>query len=203
MNSSRASERPRKAPAGPDVAQLDNANAKRGAIRQVSSSGVLYANALAIEREAEARYRELAMYMMDCGNDEVADLFARLAEFECEHTYHLAKKCIGMNVPTLAPGEYAWLDSGSPVPEARAFVYRMITPYMALEIALEAELRAKGFFERIAAESNDPSVQALAREFAEDEIAHVAWVREAIAHLPKPYQPSEERAGDPTIEQLR
>ena len=203
MGSIRSSERAHDTRKRVDISNAGKTRAKAGKLRLVDSSGALYANALAIEREAEARYRELAAHMADCGNDTVADLFARLADFEGEHAYHLARKSHGVTVPTLAPSEYAWLDSGSPVPEARAFVLRMMTPHMALEIALEAEVRAKAFFDRIGAESHDPSVQELAREFAQDEAAHIAWVRDAMAGLAKPYQPSEDRPGDPAIEQSR
>ena len=169
--------------------------------KRIRSLGILYAHALAIEHEAEARYRELAAHMADAGNDAVADLFLRLARFEGEHAFHLAKKSLGLEIPLLAPGEYAWLDCGAPAPEARAFVYRMMTPRMALEIALRAEEQAKAFFEQVLTESRDATIQALAAEFVVEEGSHIAWVENALAHLPRPFQPSEEQPGDPTIEQ--
>lgn len=175
--------------------------ARAGSRRKIGSLGVLYAHALAIEHEAEARYRELAAHMADTGNDRVAELFARLAEFEAEHSFHLAKKSLGIDIPLLAPGEYAWLDRGAPVPDARAFVYRMMTPRMALEMALRAEERAKAFFEQVGAESRNAGIRQLAAEFALDEESHVAWVKDALARLPQPFQPREEQPGDPTIEQ--
>jgi rubrerythrin len=177
------------------------ARANRSLPRQIGSLGTLYAHALAIEHEAETSYRELAAHMADCGNDTVADLFIRLAEFEGEHAFHLAKKSAGVDIPLLAPGEYAWLDCGAPVPEARAFVYRMMTPRLALQIALRAEERAKAYFEQIGAESHDAGIRKLAAEFALDEESHIAWVKDALAYLPQPFQPSEEQPVDPAIEQ--
>lgn len=179
----------------------ETASVKRRSRNGICSLGILYAHALAIEHEAEARYRELALHMADAGNDTVADLFGRLAEFEQGHAFHLAKKSLGTEIPLLAPGEYAWLDCGAPVPEARAFVYRMMTPRLALEIALGAEERAKAFFEQIRAETRNADIRALAAEFALDEASHIAWVKDALAHLARPFQPSEEQPGDPTIEQ--
>jgi len=169
--------------------------------KQIGSLAMLYAHALAIEHEAEASYRELAARMADFGNDTVADLFHRLAEFEGEHAFHLAKRCVGIEIPLLAPGEYAWLDCGAPVPEARAFVYRMMTPRLALEIALRAEEQARAFFEHIRYESLDAGIRELATEFTLDEASHIAWVKDALARLPQPFQPNEDLPGDPTIEQ--
>ncbi|MBK5102779.1 MAG: ferritin family protein [Burkholderiales bacterium] len=177
--------------------------ANKHARKQIDSTAILYAHALAIELEAQTRYRELAAHMTDSGNDAVAELFGRLAEFEGEHASRLAKKFQHLEVPPLAPGEYAWLDSGAPVPEARAFVYRMMTPHMALAIALSAEERARAFFERVGTEARDASIRELAVEFAREEEAHIAWVSDAIARQPQPYQPSEDQPGDPAIEQQR
>jgi rubrerythrin len=184
----------------PGVLQPKKAKAIRSPRRKINSLGVLYAHALAIEHEAEARYRELASHMSDVGNDVLLNLFRQLAQFEGEHAFHLAKKSVGVDIPLLAPGEYAWLDSGAPVPEARAFVFRMMTPRLALELALGAEERAKAFFEKVLAESRNRAVRQLAAEFAADEESHVAWVKDALARLPQPYQASEDRPGDPAIE---
>ncbi|MBI2320060.1 MAG: ferritin family protein [Betaproteobacteria bacterium] len=174
---------------------------KRRVGRRIDSPGSAYAHALAIAREAGTRYREFAAHMFDCGNEGLAELFSRLAEFEVEHAFRLAKKSVGVDIPLLAANEYAWLDSGAPVPEARAFVFRMMTPRLALEIALRAEERGKAFFERVCAESHRAEVRKLARELANGEASHIAWVKDALAHLPRPFQADEEQPGDPTIEQ--
>jgi len=186
-------------PDAPDPVPVANKHARK----QIDSTAMLLAHALAIELEAQTRYRELAAHMTDSGNDAVADLFGRLAEFEGEHASRLATKFQDVDVPPLAPGEYAWLDSGAPVPEARAFVYRTMTPHMALAIALRAEIQARTFFEKIKMEARDASVREMAVEFALEEEAHIAWVSDAIAHQPQPYQPSEDQPGDPAIEQQR
>jgi len=172
-----------------------------GLRRRVGSVGALYAHAMVMEHEAVERYREFAARMTDCGNDAVADLFGKLAQFEAEHAFHLAKRTAGMALPKLAAGEYSWLDQDKPVPEAHAFVLRMLTPRLALEIALRAEERAKAFFDKVIGESNDAGIREVALDMARDEQAHIAWVTEALAHVPTPYQPTEEQPGDPTIQQ--
>jgi rubrerythrin len=172
-----------------------------GLRKPVGSVSALYAHAMLIEHEAVERYREFASNMAEHGNDTVAELFGKLAEFEAEHAFHLAKKTAGMALPKLAATEYAWLDKDAPLPEAHAFVYRMLTPRIALEIALHAEERAKAFFERVLAESRDKGIREVALEMARDEQAHIAWVNEALTHVPPPFRPSEELPGDPTIPQ--
>ncbi len=186
---------------GTQVARAKSARPKARVTKPVFSLGLLYAHALAIEHEAQARYCELADHMTNYGNDNVAELFSVLARFEAEHAFHLAKKSLGVEIPLLAPEEYAWFDSGAPVPEARAFLYRMMTPRLALQIALRAEERSKAFYERVHAESRHADVRKLAAEFVRDEMDHVTWVKDALARLPQPYQANEAQPGDPTIEQ--
>lgn len=196
-----SSEGSRRARSLPRALHPEKVKVTRTRRKKIGSLGVLYAHALAIEHEAEARYRELASHMADVGNDVLLNLFRQLAQFEGEHAFHLAKKSVGVEIPLLAPGEYAWLDCGAPVPEARALVFRMMTPRMALEIALAAEERAKAFFEKVLVESRNAGIRQLAAEFAADEESHVAWVKDALRRLPQPYQPSEDQPGDPGIEQ--
>ena len=109
----------------------------------VRSVPELYAHALAIEREAAERYRELAERMADEGNAAVAALFGELAEMESRHEAQLATESEGMALPRLAPGEYAWLDRGAPESAAHDLVFRLMTPHDALEIALAGERRAR------------------------------------------------------------
>ena len=174
---------------------------REGPRRRVGSVGALYAHAMAIEHEAVVRYREFAAHMAEHGNDTVAELFSNLAQFGTEHAYHLAKKNAGMALPKLAAGEYSWLDREAPVPEAHAFVLRMLTSRLALEIALRAEERAKAFFEKVIDESSDASVREVALDMARDEQTHIAWVNEALARMPKPYHATEEQPADPTLPQ--
>jgi rubrerythrin len=179
----------------------DKAAPREDRRRRVGSVGALYAHAMAIEREAVVRYREFAAHMAERGNDTVAELFRHLAQFGTEHAYHLAKKTAGMALPNLAAGEYSWLDQDAPVPEAHAFVLRMLTPRLALEIALRAEQRAKAFFDTVIDEASDAGIRETALGMAREEEAQITWVNEALARVPKPYQATEEQPGDPTIPQ--
>ena len=150
----------------------------------VRTPNELYAHALAIEREAAERYAELAQRMDDLGNDDVAQLFRRLAVFEAEHLDTLERRTNGVPVPQIAAGEYAWMDAGAPETVARELVFRLLTPRHALGIALEAERRAQQFFAEVKATATDPALRALAQEMALEEAGHIAMVEQALAKTP-------------------
>jgi rubrerythrin len=150
----------------------------------IRSPAELYAHAIAIEREAAERYAELAEHMADLGNDEVAELFRRLAVFEAEHLDTLEGRTAGVDVPKFNPGEYAWLDAGAPETVARELVFRLLTPRAALEIALQAERRAQQFFAEVKVTADDPALRALAQEMALEEQGHIAMVEQALARTP-------------------
>lgn len=183
------------------VSQQEMPTSRTGLRRRVGSVSALYAHAMMIEQEAVERYHEFAARMLEYGNDAVASLFGKLAEFEAEHAFHLAKRTASMRLPRLAPGDYAWLEKDAPVPEAHAFVMRMLTPRLALEIALRAEERAKAFFDGVLNEASDAGIREVALDMVRDEQSHIDWVREELARVPMPFQPSEEQPGDPTIPQ--
>jgi rubrerythrin len=150
----------------------------------IRSPAELYAHAIAIEREAAERYAELAEHMADLGNDDVAELFRRLAVFEAEHLDTLVGRTAGVAVPDIAASGYAWLDAGAPETVARELVFRLLTPRAALEIALAAERRAQQFFADVKVTADDPALRALAQEMALEEQGHIAMVEQAIAITP-------------------
>jgi rubrerythrin len=146
----------------------------------------LLAHAIAIEREASARYAELGERMRDLGNDVVADLFLRLAALERGHQHALEQRAQGHRLPELAAAEHAWLDAGAPRVDAHALVLRTLTPHAALEIALDAERRALAFFEGVRHQAADPALAQLAADMAAEELEHVAWVEGALRRMPDP-----------------
>jgi rubrerythrin len=155
-----------------------------GLERIVRSAPELYAHAIAIEREAAERYAELAQYMSDLGNDSVAELFARLGKMEAEHLRTLERRTDGVPIPALRLDEYHWLDAGTPEVAARELVHRLLTPRMALAIALDAERRARDFFEQVRVSADDPALRGLAQEMAMEEKEHVAMVERMLARTP-------------------
>ena len=153
--------------------------------REIRSAEELLAHAIAIEHEAAERYGELGQRMQDLGNDLVAELFLRLARMEHEHEEELVKRAAGLDLPSIAPGEYAWLENGAPETAAHELVLRLLTPRSVLNIALRAELRAQAFFEQAHRQAKDPELARIACEMAAEEGVHVAWVESAIRRTPQ------------------
>jgi len=153
---------------------------------RIQSAPELYAHAIAIEREAAERYGELAERMQDEGRGDLARVFDLLARLEGEHLEALLARTAGVTLPAVAGDPYRWLEAGAPHPEARALVLRLMTPRMALAIALQAEMRAQAFFERVFMTCDDPALRALAREMAAEEQGHAELLERLLEATPEP-----------------
>jgi len=154
--------------------------------RSILSAEELLAHAIEIEREAAARYLELGQHLRNLGHVSVAELFLRLAATERKHQRELESRAQGLRLPSIAPGEYAWLDRAGPETAAHGLVLNLLTAHDALQIALAAEQRALAFFEAAQAQAADPALARLARELAAEEGVHVAWVKSALRRTPSP-----------------
>lgn len=154
--------------------------------KPIDSLAELYAHALAIEREAAARYDEFARFMEDHDNVPVARLFARLAGLEREHAARIEARAGALAAPAPQTWEHNWVDAQAPETTAHELVFRLMTPHDALKLALAAEERARDWFERVFAASTDPEVKALAASMVQEEDQHVQWVRRALDADPDP-----------------
>jgi rubrerythrin len=143
----------------------------------------LYVDAMAIEREAAERYAELAARMDKDGNFPVAALFRMLAMLEAKHLEELERRTVGMDLPPL-DADYSWCDSEAPETVGRQLVARGITQQRALAIALQAEKRARAFFEQAARVVQDPEVRALAHEMAAEEAGHELLLQRMLMRMP-------------------
>jgi rubrerythrin len=152
----------------------------------IQSPPELYAHAIAIEREAAARYAEFAERMEDTGREDLARVFGMLARLEAEHVEALERRTAGIDLPEIAAGQYAWLDAGGPETAARELLFRLMTPRHALAIALAAERRAQAFFEQVYWTTSDPALRSLAREMAAEEREHVDMIARMLGDTPEP-----------------
>ena len=143
-----------------------------------------YAHAIAIEREAARRYREFEEHFADRGEDVLAGLCGNLAALEGEHLEILLKASAGLTLPAIEAAGHQWLESGEPQAAARELFYRVVGRRQLLEIALQSECNALGFFEWVAQTTPDASVRSLARDMAVEEMEHVDWVRNALEYKP-------------------
>lgn len=145
-----------------------------------------YAQAIAIEREAGERYRELAEQMSNLGNRKIAALFERLAGYEEKHALELKERTKGMKLPRLPAGAHSWLESGPTEIPRYELLFSRVQPHHVLLLALQAERRAKEFFERVGERSTDAEVRKLALEFAREEADHVSRIERALESEPQP-----------------
>ena len=159
-------------------------------MRSIQSAAELYAHAIAIEREAAERYSELAERMDDEGREELARVFAELAQMEAEHLETLERRTAGLALPGIPADRYRWLEEGAPETARRELVFRLMTPRQALAIALAAERRAEAFFEEVSWSAADPALRALAREMLAEERAHVELVTSMLEATPAPLGPT-------------
>ena len=146
---------------------------------------IFYAQAIAIEREAAARYREFAHQMAGYGNARTAELFLRLARFESEHAERLLEKTAGMKLPSIEQMRRGLIEGNCSEVATYEFLYRRVLPHHALLMALAAERRAKAYFERARKASADPEIRKLSAAFAREEAEHIAWIEEALAAEPQ------------------
>jgi rubrerythrin len=139
----------------------------------------LYVQAIAIEREAAGRYRELADVMAAQGDHAVAALFRMLAEHEGRHLAALRRKARGIELPPLE-SDYSWPET---LPADA--VEQPLTPRAALAMALAAEKRAHAFFENAGRVCADAQTRALAREMAAEEAEHSTLIERMMQRGPQ------------------
>ena len=146
---------------------------------------MFYAQAIAIEREAAARYREFAHQMAGYGNAATAELFTRLARYESEHAERLLEAADGMTLPSIERVRRDLAVNDRSEVATYEFLYRQVLPHHALLMALSSERRAKAYFEGITKSSKDPGIRKLARALAREEKEHIAWIEKALAAEPQ------------------
>lgn len=167
----------------------------------VAAASDLLMRAHAMEVEAADRYDEFATQMELHNNREVAELFSKLAGIERKHADNLAADLLARGVRTTARvplGSQG--EEGLETAPAGALHYLM-TPYHALEIALQNERRALAFFGLLARTTGALELRELAQEFAREEAEHVELLQQWLARTAKPrddwaYDPDEPRMPD-------
>lgn len=142
----------------------------------------LYAHAIAIETEAAERYSDLGDAMAEQGQHSVAVLFFMLSSFEARHLRELTRRTAGRVLPKVK-ADYSWREGEAPETVNFDAGVGQITPQRALLMALDAEKRAKAFFEHAARVTKDPTTRALAREMAEEEAEHMILVQRVLERL--------------------
>lgn len=145
----------------------------------INSPEAFYAHALAIAREAAARYWEFAHQLLLYRENAVAQVFLELAASAAQRLEGLERRAAGMKLPDVAPTEHGWKGlerPGMPLPVAHC----LMNPRRALAIALDNEQRAAGFYKRVSVWAPDAAIRRLAAEIGNEQAKHVARIDAAL-----------------------
>ena len=146
----------------------------------------LMAQALTMEREAVARYTELAEMMEVHNNTEVAALFRKMADYEAHHVTQILAD-MGWAEDMVAPRVAgAWAGAEPPESVPIDEMHYLMHPWHALQLALAAEQRAVQFFASLAASVQGEALRRAAEEMRDEEIEHVRLVRSWLDKVPPP-----------------
>jgi rubrerythrin len=154
----------------------------------------LMAQALAMEREAVARYTELAEMMETHNNGEVAAMFRKMAEYEGHHVRQILADMGWADDHAVPVGDAAWSTLESPEAVPVDEMHYLMHPWHALRLALAAEQRAVRFFDDLVKGAGDDAIRKAAEEMRDEEVEHVALVQ---AWLDKTAEPGPDWAVDP------
>ena len=144
------------------------------------------AQALAMEREAVARYTEFADTMEVHNNHEVAEMFRTMAQYEGKHAIQIMAQMGWSSDPPPPVGGFGWPDNEGPETVPFDEVHYLMQPWHALQLALAAEQRAEAFFDQLAQAATSEPVRQAALELQAEEHEHVELVRAWMKKVPEP-----------------
>ena len=148
------------------------------------SAAELFAHAIAMEREAQSRYRQFAEWMLDLGIASVARIFQKLERGG--RLQMLESESADLELPEISPWEYAWFFTASPAYMEVSFPLMPQTPRDALALACAAEHRVEEFFLLAANGMRDAEGVKLAVEMALAAHRRVAELEHALRREPDP-----------------
>jgi len=146
----------------------------------------LLAHAHAIETDAFERYNVLADSMEVSNNQELADLFRKLASYEKTHAEEILKRAGDIELPRIRLAEQTWSDGESPESAPLEQAHYLMTPWHALQMALAAEKRAYDFFDHLYNNVTSEEMKKWAGEFRDEEAEHVKLVEDLLTKYPEP-----------------
>jgi len=165
-----------------DLASLD--------LRDALDLGIL------IEEEAKERYEELAAQMQNQHTAQAAKFFLRMVTNEARHGEELSARRQELfgDAPRRVDRSLLW-DVEAPSYET---VHAFMTLREALSVALEAEVKAYGFFtDALKLAISDP-VRKLFEELRQEEVLHQELVKRELARVPPdPVVATEDYADEP------
>ncbi len=139
--------------------------------------------AISIEEEAKERYDDFAEQMDAHRTPEAAKFFRFMAANEIKHAEKLARAS-GKNLfgdePTTADSSMLYDVEAPEFDAARAFM----SIQAALDVAMEAEVKAYDFYNDALPQVTDEDVKALFVELRDEEKLHQQMIEETKAKIP-------------------
>jgi rubrerythrin len=155
--------------------------------------------AIAIEEEAKERYDEFAEQLEAHHTPEVAKFFRFMSDNEVKHAEVLAAQRTDLfgNQPSTADTAVLYDIEAPDYDGARAFM----SINDALEVALNAEIKAYEFYHDALPSVKNAKVNALFVQLREEEARHQAMIKEIMAKVPDmdAFDP-DDFADDPTAQ---
>jgi rubrerythrin/ferredoxin len=136
--------------------------------------------AVKVEEDAAIHFEQLAAKMKDCGNDDVAALFAQLAGYSRLHLAEAKAKCQKYEAEVNLPSSTAWPDNVTPEKTSLWEGDPALKRLDALRAALQGERRGYEFYYAIAHTTKDVEVRTVAKEFVKEEAEHVEKLKQWI-----------------------
>jgi len=139
--------------------------------------------AISVEEEAKERYDDFAEQMDAHRTPDAAKFFRFMAENEIKHAQKLREQRLLLfgNEPTTADNSALYDIEAPEFDAARAFM----SMQAALDVALNAEIKAYEFYDGALPAVEDPKVKELFVELRDEEKRHQEMVEEARAKMPK------------------
>jgi rubrerythrin/ferredoxin len=151
----------------------------KGGLRPTSVDDFL-GYAVKVEEDAAIHFENLTASMEQCGNHEVAKLFAQLGSFSRLHLAEAKRRAGSIDTSLHVPPDYVWPDHATPERTSLWAGDPALTRLDALRAALVGEQRGYEFYYAVAGTTSDPAIKAMANEFVKEEAEHVevlkAWI---------------------------
>lgn len=144
--------------------------------------------AVLIEKEAEERYLLFADQLGKRYRGDAADFFTMMARNEQRHGIEIAerRRLLFGGTPSRVTENMIECDVEAPDLEKPR---RYMSPRHALEIAMEAEIKAYKFYDRALQGIQDPTVRKLIKELRDEEAEHQRLLNEQKAKYPDTIEP--------------
>ena len=146
-------------------------------VEKITNLDTFLAYSIALEEEAADRHDELADMLDVHNNPGVATTFRKLAHYSRLHAQEIRDHGKGRSLPVIAPWDFGWENMEGPETADIGEVNYLMNTAHALRIAMGNEQRAHDFYFQISQESQDPEIQAMAGEFAEEEKEHLELLK--------------------------